>query len=165
MTVIQFEADYCAVSLREALASLEDPRYQNRRYPLWGMVALVPLAFLCRVDSLRGVARFAQDNPSLCKSLGLHKPSGRTAISSELIRRLDPQALASALRQVFPHLPTPTLVADGKLLRGSAKGEQPVVRVVELWVAEAAAPWPRPRSMAGRMLPCWPCWSRWGWRI
>lgn len=117
MTVIQVEADYYAMSLREALASLEDPRYQNRRYPLWGMVALVLLAFLCRVDSLRGVARFAQNNPSLCKSLGLRKPPGRTSISV-LIRRLDPQALASALQRVFPHLPTPTLVADGKLLRG-----------------------------------------------
>ena len=115
-----------------------------------------------------GVARFVQVNPFLCSPLGLHKPPGRTAIadalpsprSGVLIRRLDPQALASALQKVFPHLPTPTLVVDGKLLRGSAKGEHPVVRVVELWCAEACH-----RSMAGRIPPYWPCWSRWGWRI
>ncbi|MER3445272.1 MAG: hypothetical protein C4333_14595, partial [Meiothermus sp.] len=62
------------------------------------------------------MARFVQVNPFLCSPLGLHKPPGRTAIadalpsprSGVLIRRLDPQALASALQQVFPHLPTPT---------------------------------------------------------
>ncbi|GEM87755.1 transposase family protein [Meiothermus granaticius] len=132
------------MNLREALVSLNDPRYQNRRYPLWGVVALVLVAFLCRVDSLRGVARFAQANPFLYKPLGLRKAPGRTAIA-QLIRRLDPQALSSALQQVFPELslpasfptPTSTLVADGKVLRGSAKGESPVVRVVELWCEEA----------------------------
>jgi hypothetical protein len=135
------------MNLREALASLDDPRYQNRRYPLWGVVALVLVAFVCRVDSLRGVARFAQANPFLCKPLGLRKAPGRSSIA-QLIRRLDPQALGSALQQVFPELPLPAsfptstattsaLVADGKVLRGSAKGESPVVRVVELWCEQA----------------------------
>ena len=62
------------MNLREALASLDDPRYQNRRYPLWGVVALV-----CRVDSLRGLARFAQAHPFRCKPLGLRKPPGRSS--------------------------------------------------------------------------------------
>ncbi|WP_245587725.1 transposase family protein [Calidithermus chliarophilus] len=93
------------MNLREALASLDDPRYQNRRYPLWGVVALVLVAFVCRVDSLRGVARFAQANPFLCKPLGLRKAPGRSSIA-QLIRRLDPQALGSALQQVFPNPPS-----------------------------------------------------------
>ncbi len=128
------------MNLREALSSLPDPRYHNRRYPLWGIVSLVLLAFLCRVDSLRGVARFAQANPALWKALGLRNAPGRTAIA-QLIRRLDPQELASALRKVFPECSLPdstrTLVADGKALRGSAKGESPMVRVVELWCTQA----------------------------
>jgi hypothetical protein len=45
------------MTLREALSQIPDPRARNRQYPLWGLSALIPVAFLSRVDSLRGVER------------------------------------------------------------------------------------------------------------
>ncbi len=51
------------MTLREALSQVPDLRAHNRRYPLWGLLVLILLAFLSRVDSLRGVARFARTHP------------------------------------------------------------------------------------------------------
>ncbi|WP_240695534.1 transposase family protein [Thermus tengchongensis] len=89
------------MTLREALSQVPDPRAHNRRYPLWGLLALILLAFLSRMDSLRGVARFARAHPHLLPHLGLRKPPGHTALTG-LLHRLDPQALAQALVPVFP---------------------------------------------------------------
>ena len=55
------------MTLREALSQVPDPRAHNRQYPLWGLLALILVAFLSRVDSLRGVERFACANPHLRK--------------------------------------------------------------------------------------------------
>ncbi|WP_234554125.1 transposase family protein [Thermus caliditerrae] len=123
------------MNLREALSQVPDPRAHNRRYPLWGLLALILLAFLSRVDSLRGVARFARAHPHLLPHLGLRKPPGHTALT-ELLHRLDPEALAQALAAVFPETEREgekVLVADGKALRGSGKGKSPQVRLVEVW--------------------------------
>jgi hypothetical protein len=62
------------MTLREALSQIPDPRARNRQYPLWGLLALILVAFLSRVDSLRGVERFARANPHLLPHLGLRKP-------------------------------------------------------------------------------------------
>ena len=43
---------------REALSQIPDPWARNRQYPLWGLSALIPVASLSRVDSLRGVERY-----------------------------------------------------------------------------------------------------------
>ena len=48
------------MTLREALSQVPDPRARNRQYPLWGLLALILVAFLSRVDSLRGVERFSR---------------------------------------------------------------------------------------------------------
>ncbi|GAA6756960.1 hypothetical protein Thermus77420_24370 [Thermus thalpophilus] len=123
------------MTLREALSQVPDPRAHNRRYPLWGLLALVLLAFLSRVDSLRGVSRFARANPHLLPHLGLRKAPGHTALT-QLLHRLDPKALAEALAKVFPGRELEgekVLVADGKVLRGSGKGKSPQVRLVEAW--------------------------------
>ncbi|TFU27609.1 transposase family protein, partial [Thermus tengchongensis] len=123
------------MTLREALSQVPDPRAHNRRYPLWGLLALILLAFLSRVDSLRGVARFARAHPHLLPHLGLRKPPGHTALTG-LLHRLDPEALAQALAAVFPETELEgerVLVADGKVLRGSRKGKSPQVRLVEVW--------------------------------
>jgi hypothetical protein len=40
------------MTLREALSQIPDPRARNRQYPLWGLLALILVAFLSRVDSL-----------------------------------------------------------------------------------------------------------------
>jgi hypothetical protein len=46
------------MTLREALSQIPDPRARNRQYPLWGLLALIPVASLSGVDSLRGVERY-----------------------------------------------------------------------------------------------------------
>ena len=45
------------MTLREALSQIPDPRARNRQCPLWGPLALIPVAFPSRVDSPRGVER------------------------------------------------------------------------------------------------------------
>jgi len=90
------------------------------------------VAFLSRVDSLRGVERFARANPHLLPHLGLRKPPGHTILTL-LLHRLDPEKLQEALLQVFPGADLgEVLVVDGKHLRGSGKGKSPQVRLVEV---------------------------------
>ncbi|AFV77147.1 hypothetical protein Theos_2153 [Thermus oshimai JL-2] len=120
------------MTLREALAQVPDPRGKNRQYPLWGLLALILLAFLCRVDSLRGVARFARANPHLLPHLGLRKPPGHYVLTS-LLPRLDPEGLQKALLSLFPEAQLDGVwVVDGKTLKGSRKGPSPQVRLVEV---------------------------------
>lgn len=40
------------MNLGEALTQIPDPRVHNQRYPLWGLLTLILVAFCCRVDSL-----------------------------------------------------------------------------------------------------------------
>ncbi|QWK22025.1 DDE transposase family protein [Thermus scotoductus] len=124
------------MTLREALAGIPDPRGKNRQFPLPGLLALILVAFLCRVDSLRGVARFARANPHLLPHLGLRRPPGHYALTT-LLHRLDPWDLQEALARVFPEVPVSpgereVWVVDGKVLRGSRKGGFPQVRLVEV---------------------------------
>ena len=124
------------MTLREALAGIPDPRGKNRQFPLPGLLALILVAFLCRVDSLRGVARFARANPHLLPHLGLRRPPGHYAFTT-LLHRLDPWDLQEALARVFPEVPVSpgereVWVVDGKVLRGSRKGGFPQVRLVEV---------------------------------
>ncbi|KHG64440.1 hypothetical protein QT17_12385 [Thermus sp. 2.9] len=126
---------------REAQAQVPNPRGKNRQYPLWGLLALILLAFLCRVDSQnvfalgqssRGVARFARANPHLLPHLGLRKPPGHYVLTS-LLPRLDPEGLQKALLSLFPEAKGEGVwVVDGKTLRGSRKGPSPQVRLVEV---------------------------------
>ena len=114
------------MTLREALSQIPDPRARNRQYPLWGLLALILVAFLSRVDSLRGVERFARANPHLLPHLGLRKPPGHTILTL-LLHRLDPEKLQEALLQVFPGADLgEVLVVDGKHLRGSGKEKSPL---------------------------------------
>ena len=88
-------------------------------------MALLLVAFLSHVDSLRGVERFARANPHLLPHLGLRKPPGHTILTL-LLHRLDPEKLQEALLQVFPGADLgEVLVANGKHLRGSGKGKSP----------------------------------------
>jgi len=143
------------MTLREALSQVPDPRAANKRYPFWGLLALILVAFLCRVDSLRGVERFARANLHLLPHLGLRKPSGHTILTL-LLHRLDPEKLQEALLQVFPGAdPGEVLVVDGRHLRGSGRGKSPQVRLVEVLalhllttLAQAKA-----EGLKGKMVP------------
>ncbi|WP_460389452.1 transposase family protein, partial [Thermus thalpophilus] len=120
------------MTLREALAQVPDPRGKNRQYPLWGLLALILVAFLCRVDSLRGVAHFARANPHLLPHLGLRKAPGHHTVTT-ILHRLDPHKLQEALLQVFPEANlAEVLGVDGKVLRGSRKGSSPQLKLVEV---------------------------------
>ncbi|WP_051906154.1 hypothetical protein [Thermus tengchongensis] len=82
-------------------------------------------------------------HPHLLPHLGLRKPPGHTALT-ELLHRLDPQASAQALAAVFPETEREgekVLVADGKVLRGSGKGKNPQVRLVEAKVRASPVTW------------------------
>jgi len=120
------------MTLREALSQIPDPRASNRQYPLWSLLALILVAFLSRVDSLRGVERFARTNSHLLPHLGLRKAPGHTRLTT-FLHGLAPQALGQALRQVFPEADLEeVLVVDGKTLRGSGKGKSSQVKLVEV---------------------------------
>jgi hypothetical protein len=66
------------MKLKEALAKVPDPRAHNQQYPLWGLLALILVAFLCRIDSLRGVARFARETLSFSLSWACANPQATT---------------------------------------------------------------------------------------
>jgi hypothetical protein len=122
------------MTLREALSQIPDPRARNRQYPLWGLLALIPVAFLSRrgLPEGRGTLQdrpcglTARANPHLLPHLGLRKPPGHTILTL-LLHRLDPEKLQEALLQVFPGADLgEVLVVDGKHLRGSGKGKSPL---------------------------------------
>nr|WP_273104189.1 transposase family protein [Thermus antranikianii] len=152
------------MTLREALSQIPDPRARNRQYPLWGLLALILVAFLSRVDSLRGVERFARANPHLLPHLGLRKAPGHTAITL-LLHRLDPEKLQAALLQVFPEADLgEVLVVDGKHLRGSGKGKSAQVKLVEVLALHLHTTLAQARAEGGRTKPFWSSWTAWGRR-
>ncbi len=69
------------MTLREALSQIPDPRARNRQYPLWGLLALILVAFLSRVDSLEGRGTLRPRQPPPLPHLGLRKAPGHTAIT------------------------------------------------------------------------------------
>ncbi len=133
------------MTLREALSQIPDPRARNRQYPLWGLLALILVAFLSRVDSLRGVERFARANPHLLPHLGLRKAPGHTAITL-LLHRLDPEKLQAALLQVFPEADLgEVLVVERGSTCGKRQGEKrPGEAGGGPGHCTSIPPWPRP---------------------
>ncbi len=119
------------MTLREALSQVPDPRAHNRRYPLWGLLGLILVALLSRVDSLRGWSVLPGPTPPSSPP-GPAQAPGHTILTL-LLHRLDPKKLQEALLQVFPEADLGgVLVVDGKHLRGSGKGRSPQVRLVEV---------------------------------
>ena len=59
------------LSLREALASVPDPRSpQGRRHPLAAILALAVCAMLGDCRSLYAIAQWGRDHPELTQALG-----------------------------------------------------------------------------------------------
>ena len=112
-----------------AFASIADPRRRRgTRFPLPAVLALAVAALLSNHLSVLAIAEWGANQS--CDLLGrLGFPDGITPHQSTLQRlfcRLDPVALATALRQYFapPALPTPRergahgVALDGKAQRG-----------------------------------------------
>src|SRR5215212_7327107 len=117
-----------AITLREALAGLKDPRSRHGvRYPFVPMLLLVAFGLLLGRRGFDAIAKLRRDyGPGLLLALGFNSGRGPSADAlSELLRRLDPAALEAALASwARARLPggVTHLCLDGKTLRGSRDG-------------------------------------------
>jgi hypothetical protein len=135
-----------AVSLREALSAVPDPRDpRGRRFPLVPCLCLVALGLLAGRKSIAAVLELHEDfGDGLPLALGFPRayfPSEDTL--SRLLPRLDVGAFEAALSAwVMPRL-TPeqaaTFAIDGKALRGSRDGEIPGHHLLSAYAPAASA--------------------------
>lgn len=116
-------------SLLQAFSCVQDPRRrQGTRFPLPAVLTLAVAAILSNHLSLTAIAEWGADlAPDLKRAFGFPKPrTPHLSTLQRLFSRLDPAALASALRDYFdPHLPgqlpprgSHGVAIDGKALRG-----------------------------------------------
>ena len=89
------------LSLREALASVPDPRHpQGRRHPLAAILALAVGAMLGDGRSLYAIAPWGRDHPELTQALGFTRAQTPcVATWHHVFRRLDVAAFEDALTQ------------------------------------------------------------------
>lgn len=134
-----------AVSLREALAALNDPRSRHgRRFGLVPMLLLVSFGLLIGRKSIDAIAKLRRDyGPGLILALGFNTGKGPSADAlSELLGRLDAAAFEQALADwVRPRLPDGVthVCLDGKALRGSRDGEVPGQHLLAAYCPQAQA--------------------------
>ena len=116
-------------SLFQAFCPVRDPRRrQGRRFPLPAILTMTVAAILSNHLSLTAIAEWGADqSPEIKRALGFPKPTTpHVSTLQRLFARLDPAALAAALRDYFdPHVPDPVpargshgVAIDGKALRG-----------------------------------------------
>ncbi len=91
------------MQLKRYLAAVPDPRgKQGRDYPLWSILGLIIVGFLCGRQGLQAVHRLGRKlNAGQRSALGFVR--GRTpchATLTETVRILDPKALMKVLQQV-----------------------------------------------------------------
>ena len=130
------------LSLREALASVPDPRHpQGRRHPLAAILALAVCAMLGDGRSLYAIAQWGRDHPELTQALGFTRAQTPcVATLHHVFRRLDVAAFEDALtRWALAAAPDQlsVLAVDGKALRGLHGDELPGVRLVAAYAVEA----------------------------
>lgn len=134
-----------ALSLREALSALKDPRSRRgRRYPMVPMLLLVAFGLLAGRRGLDAIAKLRRDyGPGLLLAFGFRTGKGPSADAlSRLLRRLDAAALEDALAGwVRPRIPESVthLCLDGKTLRGSRDGDVPGVHLLAAYAPQAGA--------------------------
>ena len=130
------------LSLREALASVPDPRHpQGRRHPLAAILALAVCAMLGDCRSWYAIAQWGRDHPELTQALGFTRAqTPGVATLHHVFRRLDVAAFEDALtRWALAAAPDQlsVLAVDGKALRGLHGDELPGVRLVAAYAVEA----------------------------
>jgi predicted transposase YbfD/YdcC len=120
-------------SLLAAFATVPDPRRQaSIRYPLTAILAMGVCALLCAHTVELAIAEWgARQSPDLLEALGF--PDGQSPCQStlnRLFRKLDPQALSTALTRAFAPTVTPIpergsqgIAIDGKAQRGRLQYE------------------------------------------
>ena len=130
------------LSLREALASVPDPRHpQGRRHPLAAIMALAVGAMLGDGRSLYAIAQGGRDHPELTQALGFTRAQTPcVATLHHVFRRLDVAAFEDALTHgSLASAPDQlsVLAGDGKALRGLHGDELPGGRLVAAYAVEA----------------------------
>jgi len=118
-------------SLVDILKQIEDPRSRRgRRYPLWGMLAVLILAAMHGETSLRGMWYWGKlRSERLVHRLGLRRYPTLGALWY-VLRKLNTGALEQALR---PWLPEEKVYAvDGKVMRGSKRPHKDALAVLAL---------------------------------
>lgn len=134
-----------ALSLRDALSGLDDPRSRHgRRYPLVPLLCLVAVGLLLGRKSLDGIAKLRRDyGPGLLLALGFNSGRGPSADAlSRLLRRLDAAAFEAALAGwVAARLPAGAthVCLDGKTACGSRDGDVPGHHLLAAYAPEARA--------------------------
>ena len=130
------------LSLREALASVPDPRHPpGRRQPLAAILALAVGAM--RGDDRRwyAIAQGGREHPELTQALGFTRAqTPRVATRHHVFRRLAGAAFAAALTpgaRAAPPEQRSVLAGDGKALRGSHGDELPGGHLVAAYAVEA----------------------------
>ena len=120
-------------SLRDALATVEDPRKpRGKRHPLEAILALAVAATLCGAQGYEAIADWGRNHGSgMAEALGFTRAKTPCAATfCNLFRRLDRQGFEQALsrwvEQVLQALPPPkgaleAIAIDGKTLRGSQR--------------------------------------------
>lgn len=134
-----------SISLVEALSEIPDPRSPHGvRHPLVSVLSLVVLGMLVGHCSLEAIVQFGREyGTSLAHALGFRR--GKTPAKStlsELLRKLDAQAMESALgRWIQSRIGAEQVVfsLDGKTLRGSRQGDIPGQHLVALYAPHARA--------------------------
>jgi len=123
-------------SLREVFGQIRDPRRaQGKLYPLPGLLAVVFLALVSNVNTLRQIAEWSRARGELSARLGFRRGRmpGYNAIRDTLVA-LDVGELEEVLSELmtavgaaWPSAPGLQGVAmDGKTLRGSGGAEGPL---------------------------------------
>ena len=130
------------LSLREALASVPDPRHpQGRRHPLAAILALAVCAMLGDGRRWYAIAPWGRDHPELTQALGFTRAQTPcVATLHHVFRRLDVAAFEDALTQgALAAAPDKlsVLAVDGKALRGLHGDELPGGRLVAAYAVEA----------------------------
>lgn len=130
-------------SLREALATVPDPRSRHgRRYPLDAILALAVCAMLSGSRSLYAMAQWGRDQGlGMAGSLGFARGETPCVATLHLLfKRLDGEALERVLASWFQEqgLKSGDAVAiDGKTLRGIHGEEVPGVHLVAAYAHQA----------------------------
>ena len=130
------------LSLREALASVPDPRRpQGRRHPLAAILALAVCAMLGDCRRRYAIAQWGRDHPELPQALGFTRAQTPcVATLHHVFRRLAGAAFEDALtRWALAAAPDKlsVLAGDGKALRGLHGDELPGGRLVAAYAVEA----------------------------
>jgi hypothetical protein len=124
------------MQLKRYLAAVPDPRgKQGQDYPLWSILSLIIVGFLCGRQGLQAVHRLGRKlNAGQRSALGfVHGRTPCHATLTETVRILDPKALRDVLHQVVVITANGNrrhVAIDGKTMKATKNAQGHAVHVV-----------------------------------